>query len=133
MKNPFQKGDKKLYIKTVQQSEIATFASGTVHAFYATFALAKDAEWSTRLFVLDMKDDDEEGIGTFIEVQHLAPALAGEIVEFIATLELVTGHEVICSFEANAGNRKIAIGRTGQKILKKEKLERMITSISANK
>jgi len=78
---------------------------------------------------LEMKEADEEGIGTFIEVIHRSPALVGSIVDFFATLDAVNGHEVICSFIAKCGERIIAEGRTGQKILKKEKLERIMSSI----
>lgn len=130
MKNPFAPGDIKVYSKTVQPGEIAEFDTGTVHRFYATFALAKDAEWSTRLFVLEMKEEDEEGIGTFIEVQHHAPALVGEKVDFYAKLEAVQGHEVICSFTAKCGERILATGRTGQKILSKKFFEKKFAELN---
>jgi predicted thioesterase len=129
MKNPFQTGDIKVYSKTVQQHEIAEFDSGAVHQFYATFALAKDAEWCTRLFVLEMKEADEEGIGIFIEIQHLAPAMVGDTVNFLATLEEVNEYKVICSFEARVGERIIAKGRTGQKILKKLYFEQKFSEL----
>ena len=63
MKNLYKIGDQKIFEKTVGAQDIAEFESGTVHNVYATFALGRDAEWSSRLFVLDMKDADEEGIG----------------------------------------------------------------------
>lgn len=44
MKNPFKTGDTKQYIKTVKADETATFETGAVHPFYATFALGRDAE-----------------------------------------------------------------------------------------
>lgn len=129
MKNPFGIGDKKLYSKTVLPNEIAAFENGVVHQLYSTFYLAKDAEWSTRLFVLDMKEEDEEGIGTFIEIKHLSPTLVNNRVDFISRLDEVKGHEIICSFEAKVGERLIATGRTGQKILKKEKLDKLLSNI----
>lgn len=129
MKNPFHPGDTMVYSKTVMPDEKAAFDSGIVHEFYSTFFLAKDAEWSTRLFVLEMKEADEEGIGTFIQIQHLSPALIGNRVDFTATLDSVEGHEIICSFVARVGERIIATGKTGQKILKKEKLDRLVKSI----
>ena len=107
-------------------TEIAAFESGMVHPLYATFYLTKDAEWSTRLFVLEMKEEDEEGIGTFIEVYHRSPVLVGSSVDFYATLEEVQGNAIICSFIAKVGDRVIADGRTGQKILKKAKLNEVI-------
>lgn len=132
MKNPFQIGDKKHFRKRVLPEETARFESGEVHPFYGTFALARDAEWSSRLFVLDMKEEDEEGIGTFVEVQHLSPALVGDEVEFTAVLVEQQKNNVICSIEAKVGDRMIAKGRTGQKILKKEKLKQISAQIEAS-
>lgn len=132
MKNPFQIGDKKHFRKRVLPEETARFDSGEVHPFYGTFALARDAEWSSRLFVLDMKEEDEEGIGTFVEVQHLSPALVGDEVEFTAVLVEQQKNNVICSIEAKVGDRMIAKGRTGQKILKKEKLKQISAQIEAS-
>ena len=129
MVNPFKPGDKKVFTHLVTDSDIAAFETGIVHQVYSTFCLTRDAEWSTRLFVLEMKEADEEGIGTFIEVIHRSPALVGSTVDFFATLDAVNGHEVICSFIAKCGERIIAEGKTGQKILKKEKLERIMSSI----
>ncbi|MFI5171726.1 MAG: thioesterase family protein [Chitinophagales bacterium] len=130
MKNPFITGDKKFYSKLVHQEEIAAFESGVVHQLYSTFYLAKDAEWSTRLFVLEMKEDDEEGIGTFIEIKHLSPALINSKVDFIASIDEIKGHEIICSFEARVDKRLIATGRTGQKILKKERLNKLVNELN---
>ncbi len=130
MKNPFHPGSIKTYSKTVLPEEKAEFESGVVHAVYSTFFLAKDAEWCTRLFVLEMKEDDEEGIGTFIHVEHVSPALIGSRVDFTATVDEIKGNEIICSFEARVGERLVAHGKTGQKILKKEKLERLMNNLA---
>lgn len=130
MRNPFQIGDVKVFSHIVQSDDIAAFESGVVHQVYSTFCLTRDAEWSTRLFVLEMKEPDEEGIGTFIEVQHRSPAVIGSEVVFYASLQEVNGHEVICSFVAKIGDRIIAEGKTGQKILKKEKLDKIMATIA---
>jgi fluoroacetyl-CoA thioesterase len=126
----FEIGAKKTFTKIVQTNETATFESGEVHPFYATFALGKDAEWVCRLFVLEMKEPHEEGIGTFLNITHLSPALVNNQVVFEATLEEINGNEVICSFTTKVGDRLVASGKTGQKILKKEKLERLIEQVS---
>lgn len=123
MQNPFQKADKKQFQRIVRQEDCASFDSGDVHPVYATFALARDAEWTCRLFVLEMKQSDEEGIGTFIHVEHHAPALVGEQVNFEAVLDSVNGNEIICTFTAKTSNGIIASGKQGQKVLKKKKLE----------
>ena len=130
MKNSYEIGATKEYRKIVTEQDTATFDSGTVHPVYATFALGRDAEWACRLFVLDMKEEHEEGIGTFLEIQHHSPALLNTEVVFTATLQSVNKNEVICSFTAKVGSRVVAVGRTGQKVLKKETLEQLFNLIS---
>lgn len=130
IKNPFKPGDKKVLHHLVDESDIAAFETGIVHPFYATFALGRDAEWATRQFVLEMKEDDEEGIGTFLNIEHHSPALLGDTVTFTATIDEIEGHSIICNYVAEVNGRKIASGKTGQKILKKEKLERIVDKIT---
>ena len=129
MKDIFSIGDKKVFTKKVTAEDIASFESGTVHEVYATFAIARDAEWAGRLFVLDMKEADEEGIGTFVHVDHHAPALVGETVIFEAEIDELYKNTINCKFTSHAGERLIASGRTGQKILKKEKLEAVFSRL----
>lgn len=126
---PFQLGSTKIFTKEVLQEDTATFDAGNVHPVYATFALGRDAEWVCRLFVLEMKEDDEEGIGTFLKIEHASPALIGSTVVFEATLQSAIGNSVICSFTAKVGDRLVAFGETGQKILRKEKLNAIFGSL----
>jgi predicted thioesterase len=123
LKNPFEIGDQKVYERTVLAEDQAAFESGLVHPVYSTFALARDAEWACRLFVLEMKEEDEEGIGSFIDVQHQSPAPVGAAVRVIATLEEVEGNRVLCSYEVFQDSRLIANGRQEQRILKKTKID----------
>lgn len=125
MKNIFKTGDKKVYKKTVEENDTAGFFSGMVHPVYSTFCIARDAEWSGRLFVLELREDDEEGIGTSITVNHHSPAFPGEEVTFISTLKIISNHEIITLYEARVADRLIASGEQGQKIFKKEKLQRL--------
>lgn len=129
MKNLFKIGDQKTFEKTVGAQDIAEFESGTVHNVYGTFALGRDAEWSSRLFVLDMKDADEEGIGTFLNIEHQSPALIGQTVEFTATITLLDKNAIHCSVVAKVKERVIAVCSTGQKIIKKEKLEALFNQL----
>lgn len=130
MKKIFKEGDKKYFEKKVTETDLATFPSGEVHPFYSTFALTRDAEWSSRLFVLDIKEADEEGIGTFVEIYHQSPALIGELVIFEATVEKLEKNEVICAIMATTADRIIANGRTGQKVIKIDRLEKIKTRIN---
>ncbi len=127
MKQIFQQGDQQYFQRIVKKEHTAQFDTEYVHPVYATFALARDAEWTCRLFVLEMKESDEEGIGTMINIEHRSPALIGQTVQFTATLKQLNHNEVICDFEARVGDRLIATGKQGQKILKKDKLHTLFT------
>jgi predicted thioesterase len=131
MISKFKIGDKKTFSHVVVNDDTATFSSGNVHPVYSTFALARDAEWCCRLFVLDMKEWDEEGIGTFISVQHQSPALIGQEVIFEATLQALDKNNVVCNFIAKVGEKIIAKGEQVQKILKKERIEKLFSELKS--
>ena len=129
MKSIFQLGDHKQFTKEVGLNDLAAFEGGAVHQVYGTFALGRDAEWSSRLFVLDMKEDDEEGIGTFLNITHHSPALLGDTVVFDARVSNLEKNAVDCTVTARVGERIIAECQTGQKIIKKEKLNLLFESL----
>ncbi len=111
------------------ESDLAAFETGVVHPFYATFALGRDAEWACRQFVLEMKDEDEEGIGTFLNIYHRSPAMLGEEIQITAEIILIEKNTIDCKFEVYCKDRLIAEGTQGQKILKKDKLEKIKKAI----
>jgi fluoroacetyl-CoA thioesterase len=129
MNNPFQPGDIKTFSHIVVDGDAARFESGEVHHVYSTFAIARDAEWSGRLFVLEMKETDEEGIGTGVTVNHRSPALMGQEVNYTTTLLEVTKNEIVVEYTARVGDRIVADGKTWQKILKREKLDKLFESL----
>lgn len=140
MKTPFNPGDTKVYCKVVSDDDLAEFpdtahitGGGRVHPFYSTFALARDAEWACRLFVLDMKEADEEGIGLSISVDHLSPAGVGDDIEITAILKEVKGNSVICDYEAVSCGKLIARGTQVQMILKKDKVQKMYAELRNRK
>lgn len=130
MKHVFKIGDSKHFIKKVTSDDLAFFENDQVHEVYSTFALGRDAEWCCRLFVLEMKDADEEGIGTFLKVVHQSPALLGQEVHFEAKLISLTKNEIICSYVAMVGDRIVATGEQGQKIIAKKKLNALFEGLS---
>ena len=68
-------GDTAQFRRVVQDTDAATFEGVNVHPVMATFSITRDAEWAGRIFVLAMKEEHEEGIGTFVHVEHLSPLL----------------------------------------------------------
>ena len=123
MKNVHRPGDKKSFIRMVTEKDFARFEAGLVHPVFSTFALGRDAEWTCRLFVLDMLEEGEEGIGTFLNIRHETPAFEGSEVKFTGKLLSLEENVIVCSFEAHVNERLIADGKTGQKIVLKKNLE----------
>jgi fluoroacetyl-CoA thioesterase len=127
MKSVFKPGDKKVYKRVVTEADLASFKGEALHPVCATFSLARDFEWSSRLFFLEMKEEDEEGVGTFLSIDHKSPAFVGEQIVFTATVLKLRDHELTCTIEAKIADRIIAIGTTGQKMFKKEKLKQIFS------
>lgn len=122
MKTSHSQGDSTVLFFEVKESDLAQFNGELVHPFYSTFSLGRDAEWTCRQFVLNMKEEDEEGIGTFLNIRHKSPALLGETVCINAIIDVIDGNRIDCSFRVEVGNRLIAEGEQGQRILKKSKI-----------
>lgn len=99
--------------------------AGPLHPVYSTYWIAKHFEEVGRKLLLSFREEGEEGVGTFVEVQHLAPALPGMQVTHVATLESVEGRRLNCTMTATSElGDLIATGRTGQYVTLSEKLER---------
>lgn len=129
MKNVFKLGDTKEFIKEVTKEDLAFFTNDHVHEVYSTFALGRDAEWCCRLFVLEMKETHEEGIGTFLKVVHHSPALLGQSVKFVATIDKLEKNEIVCTYVATVEERVVASGEQGQKIISKERLTNLFEQL----
>jgi fluoroacetyl-CoA thioesterase len=128
-----QIGNTRQYRKIVSKEDIAQFSDGVVHEVYSTFAIARDAEWCGRLFVLDMKDAEQEGIGTFVNIKHVSAAFVGDEVVFTGTYtQLTEKGEIIVSIEAKVADRIICTGSTGQRILPKQKIDAIFSSLKKN-
>lgn len=129
MRNEDLLGQFKSHSYQVKAEDFAIFDAGMVHEVVSTFALAREMEWATRLFALEMREEDEEGIGTFVEIKHLSPALNGAELKITAHLVEIIKNEIICEVLVKQSDRVIARGRTGQKILKREKIKQIFTSL----
>lgn len=133
MRSIFRPGDIKTFDRKVRVEDCAIFFDKMVHPLYATFALARDVEWCCRLFVLEMIEDDEEGVGTFLQITHVSAAPVNTEVLITATLESIQKNEVRCSFMVASADKIIARGQQGQKILKQYQLNKLYESKKNNR
>lgn len=129
MERKLKIGDRRRFVHKVHEEDIAAFESGMVHPVCSTFALAKYIEWTSRLFVIDVKEEDEEGIGTLLQIEHKSPAFIDREILFEAIIESVTDNELICEVTVTSGKRLIASAKTGQKVLKKSRINEIFSSL----
>ncbi|MCU0357546.1 MAG: hypothetical protein MUE95_08200 [Cyclobacteriaceae bacterium] len=115
---------------TVSPDDVAAFAGEVVHPVCATFTLAREIEWATRQYMLEWRDEDEEGIGTFLSIDHRSPAFVGEELLIESIVESVQRNELICSYIVRVNDRVVATGKTGQKVLKKDTINRILSKTS---
>lgn len=126
-------GDKRSFLHKVSELDIATFDAGNVHPVCSTFTLAKYIEWTSRIFIIDIKNEDEEGIGTMLHIDHMSPAFQDQEIYFEATISSIDNNELICEVLATTENRLIARAKTGQKLLKKAKIDEIFSSLGNHK
>lgn len=122
MKAIHQPGDRLETSFEVRPMDWAIFQGETIHQVCSTYALAREAEWACRQFVLQMREDHEEGLGHGLTIEHRSPALTGEVVVVAATLDSVSGSSVNCTWEARVGDRLVACGTCGQTLWPREKI-----------
>ncbi len=127
MKNRLLIGDRRSFLHKVGKDDVAMFEAGTVHPVCSTFTLAKYIEWTSRIFVIDIKSKDEEGIGTMIQINHLSPAFVNQEMYFEATVISIENNELICEVLVSTSDRLIAKAKTGQKLFKKDKINEIFS------
>jgi fluoroacetyl-CoA thioesterase len=130
MEERFRVGEQCNHTFVVQAGDVAAFQGEVVHPVCATFVLAREIEWCSRLFVLAAKRADEEGIGTRLSINHCGPALVGQQVDIMAEIVRVDKGELICAYRATVGGRLVAEGETGQRLLPKAQIAALFARAS---
>lgn len=119
-------GDRREVTFEVTEAMCPAFGGEVVHRVCATWTLVHYMELAGRRVLVDFLEPDEEGVGSHVTCDHLAPAAVGRTVRVVATATGVSERELVCAVTADCGDRRIASGRTVQKILPRDVLERML-------
>lgn len=102
------------------------FDGVVVHQVYSTWSLAQHMELAARKVLAPHLEEHEEGIGTHLSIDHLAPTPVGKTVRVVATCSQVDSQRVICDCLAYEGARLIARGMQIQRVLPKSVLRSLI-------
>ena len=84
---------------------------GETARVYATPMLVRDIEVACREFLLGHLDPGEDSVGTRIEIDHLAPTLAGMTVRIEAKVAEVKGRAVTFEISGSDGVDSICRGK----------------------
>lgn len=100
---------------------------GEVHRTYATFWMAKHFEEAGRKMLLRFLEPGEDGIGTSVSVEHLAPSPIGAKLRVVARCTGVDDNRVRCECSAHgADGRQVGRGSTGQVVLPAAKIRELL-------
>ncbi len=101
-----------------------------VHRLYSTWSMAHHMELAARKVLTPHLDEDEEGIGSSLSIEHLAPTPVGHTVRVVAEAIEVDATTVVCALTAYDGDRIVGRGRQVQRVLPKRKLKALIERAS---
>ena len=130
VKQSLQVGQRASVNITVTEDMCPAFDGTVVHRVYSTWSMAHHMELAARKVLAPYLEPDEEGIGSHLTIDHLAPAPVGHRVRVEATAVEVSPAEVTCEVLAWDGDRLLGRGRQIQRVLPKELLERIFARAS---
>lgn len=133
MKPGFSPGIERQVQRVVTEDMCPAFDGVVVHRVYSTWSMVHHMELAARRVLADFLDDDEEGIGVRVAVDHKAPAPVGRTVTVRAVLREVRHRMAICRVTAWDGDRLLGEGEQVQMVLKKNKLNRLIEERSQSR
>lgn len=110
----------------VTQDMCPAFGGVVVHRVYSTWSMAHHMELAARMVLAPHLEAHEEGIGSHLSIDHVAPTPVGHTVRVVAEATQVTDDTVVCDVTAYDGGRVVGRGRQVQRVLPRKKLEALI-------
>ena len=110
----------------VTEAMCPAFDGVVVHRVYSTWSMAHHMELAARMVLTPHLEPHEEGIGSHISIDHLAPTPVGHTVRVVARAVEVDGSTVVCEVTAYDGDRVVGKGRQVQRVLPKTTLRSLI-------
>jgi predicted thioesterase len=114
----------------VTEDMCPAFDGVVVHHVYSTWSLAHHMELAARSVLAPHLDDEEEGIGSHLSIDHLAPTPVGHEVRVVAEAVELVPTTLVCDITAyhvrSDGDRLIGRGRQVQRVLPKALLKTMV-------
>lgn len=103
-----------------------TFADARMPAVLATPWLVAHLEYAARAAIAPCLTDDQRSVGTYVEVEHLAPVPEGREVSCRARVILVDGPVVTFQVEAHDGVEVVAKGLHRRRVIDVDRFRRRV-------
>ncbi len=126
MKPTLRVGNRAQVTAEVTEDMCPAFDDVVVHRVYSTWSMAHHMELAARKVLAPHLDDDEEGIGSHLAIDHVAPTPVGHTVRVAARATEVDKRRVVCDVTAYDGDRVVGRGRQVQRVLPKAMLKALI-------
>ncbi len=110
----------------VTEDMCPAFDDVVVHRVYSTWSMAHHMEVAARKVLAPHLGEHEEGIGSHISIDHLAPTPVGRTVRVVAEAVEIDDSTVVCEICVYDGDRLVGQGRQIQRVLPKTKLKSLI-------
>lgn len=126
MKPDLKPGGEAEVSAVVTEEMCPAFDGVIVHRVYSTWALAHHMELAARKVLAPHLEPHEEGMGSHLSIDHLAPTPVGKTVRVVATCTELDGSKVVCDVVAYDGERVVGRGKQVQRVLPKEVIQSLI-------
>lgn len=123
MKESMKIGNTTMITAEVTEEMFAQFEGEVIHPAYSTVSMVYHMEWASRKLLTPHLEEDEEGMGSAVTVNHIAPSGLGTKLEVTATVSDVTDREVITEVYLKNEYGIIGKGEVKQAILPKKVIE----------
>ena len=126
MKPSLKVGDTAEVTAEVTEAMCPAFEGEVVHHVYSTWSMAYHMELAARMVLAPHLEAHEEGIGSHLSIDHLAPTPVGHTVRVVAEATEVDDTTLVCEVTAYDGERLVGQGRQVQRVLPKSTLKALI-------
>lgn len=110
----------------VEEDMCPAFDGVVVHRVYSTWSMAHQMELAARKVLAPFLEEHEEGLGTHLSIEHLAPTPVGKTIRAEAVATRVEGHRLVCAVQVYDGDRLVGRGEQVQRILSKKTIAKII-------
>ena len=131
MKEGLKPGTTAEFTVVVTEDMLPKFEGEVVHPVMSTVSMIYYMEWAGRQVILPYLEADEEGSGFAVNIRHVGPAVAGQVVTFKAVCQEVTKNRVVCEVTADTARNRVGVGSFTQAIFNKHEIRRRFETLQA--